>query len=184
MRARRAYSWSAAVAALVGVVAAVFAVTGPFAVAARASVANVTVSDAPLTRPRPDGFLGLAFTYSGLAHWMSEDGPVDPVLVQLIRNLTPVGRPSLRIGGESADRSWWPIAGYRRPIGVTYDLGPAWAEMAHRLVRATNANLLLGLELEANRPRIDAVEARQLLDGIGSRYVQSFQIGNEPNLYP
>lgn len=137
----------------------------------------------PVTRPLPPGFVGLAFTYSSLARWLSPSGPVDPALVGLIRGLTPSGRPSLRIGGESADRSWWPIKGYRRPIGITYDLGPAWAERARRLARATDARLLLGLELEANRPRIDAVEARQLRHGIGGRYIQSFQIGNQPNLY-
>jgi Glycosyl hydrolase family 79 C-terminal beta domain len=119
-----------------------------------------------------------------LANWVSPRGPVDPVLVGLIRGLTPVGRPSLRIGGDSADHSWWPIPGYARPKGITYDLGPAWTAAARGLAQATDARLLLGLELEADRPRIDAVEARALLDGIGRRYIQSFQIGNEPNLYP
>jgi hypothetical protein len=180
MRPRRGCGALAAAAAL--------AVSGLAAGSAQASVADVTVADvtvggAPVTRPLPPGFVGLAFTYSALERWLSPSGPVDPALVGLIRGLTPSGRPSLRIGGESADRSWWPIKGYRRPIGITYDLGPAWAARARRLARATDARLLLGLELEANRPRIDAVEARQLLHRIGGRYVQSFQIGNEPNLY-
>lgn len=151
--------------------------------AAPANHVTVTVSPTPVTRPLPQGFVGLAFTYSALARWMSERGPVDPVLLRLIRNLTPVGRPSLRIGGESADRSWWPIRGFRKPVGITYDLGPAWAELAHRLARATDAELMLGLELEADRPTIDKVEARQLLARVGRRYIQSFQIGNEPELY-
>ena len=150
--------------------------------AASAAPATVTVSAKPVTRPRPGDFVGLAFTYSALALW-SHSGPADPVLVRLIRNLTPTGRPSLRIGGESADRSWWPIAGYRQPIGITYDLGPAWTEIARRLAQATNAQLLLGLELEADRPEIDKIEARELLRRIGRRYVQSLQIGNEPQLY-
>jgi len=162
---------------------AAVALTGVWTGTARAAQVNVTVSPTPVTRPLPEGFLGLAFTYSALAQWMSASGPVDPVLVGLIRNLTPSGRPWLRIGGESADRSWWPIAGERRPLGITYDLGPAWTEMAGRLARATDARLMLGLELEADQPKIDAVEARQLLHGVGARYVQSFQIGNEPELY-
>ena len=53
--------------------------------------------------------------------------PVDPVLVQLIRNLTPHGHPMLRVGGVSVDRSWWPIKGYRKPIGIWYDITLAWA---------------------------------------------------------
>ncbi|HEX5192598.1 MAG TPA: hypothetical protein VFW09_07330 [Solirubrobacteraceae bacterium] len=151
---------------------------------ARADRATVTISPKTVTRPLPQGFVGLAFTYSALTRWMSDRGPVDPVLVRLIRNLTPVGRPWLRIGGESADRSWWPISGYRKPTGITDALGPAWTAIAHRLARATNARLMLGLELQADRPAIDRVEARQLLQGVGRRYVQSFQIGNEPELYP
>jgi hypothetical protein len=172
---RRAVALTLAVAAV--------ALAGVWTGTARAAPINVTVSPTPVTRPLPDGFVGLAFTYSALAKWMSASGPVDPVLVGLIRNLTPSGRPWLRIGGESADRSWWPIAGERRPLGITYDLGPTWTEMAGRLARATDARLMLGLELEADQPRIDAVEARQLLHGVGARYVQSFQIGNEPELY-
>jgi Glycosyl hydrolase family 79 C-terminal beta domain len=166
-----------------GALAAAVAVAGLSAGSAQASVATVTVGGAPVTRPLPSSFVGLAFTYSALARWLSPTGPVDPALVGLIRGLTPSGRPSLRIGGESADRSWWPIKGYRKPIGITYDLGPAWTVRARRFARATDARLLLGLELEADRPRIDAVEARELLRRIGGRYIQSFQIGNEPNLY-
>jgi len=162
---------------------AAVAVAGVWTGTARAAPINVTVSARSVTRPLPNGFVGLAFTYSALAQWMSASGPVDPVLVRLIRNLTPSGRPWLRIGGESADRSWWPIEGEPRPLGITYDLGPAWTEMAGRLARATDARLMLGLELEADQPKIDAVEARQLLHGVGARYVQSFQIGNEPELY-
>ena len=175
MPARRACGALAAVVALL--------LAGLSPGSAQAYVASVTVGGAPVTRPLPPSFVGLAFTYSALAQWLSPTGPVDPALVGLIRGLTPVGHPSLRIGGESADRSWWPIQGYSRPIGITYDLGPAWTTSARRLAQATDARLLLGLELEADRPRIDAVEARELLSRIGSRYIQSFQIGNEPNLY-
>ena len=162
---------------------ALLACSGAWASAARAYSATVTVTRTPVTRPLPQGFVGLAFTYSALARWMSERGPVDPVLVRLIRNLAPAGRPWLRIGGESADRSWWPIDGFTKPIGITYDLGPEWTTMAHRLAHAIDARLMLGLELEADKPEIDKVEARHLLARVGARYVQSLQIGNEPELY-
>ena len=169
--------------ALVAAVVAVVAAAGLWTGTARAYHATVTVSSAPTTRPLPAGFVGTAFTYSALAEWMSPGGPVNPVLVRLIRNLSPTGRPWLRIGGESADRSWWPISGYRKPIGITYDLGPAWTDIAHRLAHAINAQVMLGIELQANRPEIDKVEARQLLNRVGRHYVQSLQIGNEPELY-
>ena len=106
------------------------------------------------------------------------------MLVALIRNLDPAGRPMLRIGGQSADRSWWPVPGMSRPLGVTYDLGPSWTAATRALARATNARLLLGVNLEANRTRIDRVEATHLVRGIGRRYVAALEIGNEPDLYP
>jgi len=150
---------------------------------ALAYTAAVNVTATPVSAARPGDFLGLALTYGELPKWMPASGPIDQVLVRLIRNLTPVGRPSLRIGGESADRSWWPIPGVKRPPGISNDLGPNVAAAIHRTATATNAQLLLGLELEADIPRLDAVESEQLLARIGSRYIQAFEIGNEPDLY-
>jgi hypothetical protein len=145
--------------------------------------ASATISSTPVSSPRTDGFLGFAFTYREIPQWFGADRPADHVLPALIHNLTPVGRPSLRIGGESADRSWWPVKGIKRSPGIVYDLGPDWVAAALRLAHATNPRLLLGLELEADQPQIDAVEAKQLLHRIGPRYIESFQIGNEPDLY-
>jgi hypothetical protein len=144
---------------------------------------TVSVSTQQVSAPRPDSFVGLAFTYREIPEWFPVNAPTDHVMPSLIHNLTPVGRPSLRIGGESADRAWWPIKGEKRPLGIVYDLGPAWAQSALALAHATNPRLLLGLELEADQPPIDAVEARQLLQRLGQRYIESFQIGNEPDLY-
>lgn len=135
-------------------------------------------------RPLPNNYLGVAFTYRPIPGWVGPASePVDPVLVQLIRNLAPHGRPLIRIGGESADHSWWPIPGYRKPFGITHDLTPKWTTAARRLAKAANARLMLGVDLQADRPRIVKVESHELLRRIGRRYIQSIQIGNEPNLY-
>jgi hypothetical protein len=105
------------------------------------------------------------------------------VLLQLIRNLAPDSRPMLRIGGQSTDRTWWPVRGIAQPRGITYSLSPDWLRRAQALAAAANARLILGLGLEANQPRIDAVEAAKLLGGIDRRYVDALEIGNEPELY-
>ncbi len=156
--------------------------------AARAPVAqaqfDMSVSRTPVTRPLAGDFLGLAIEYNSVPGWVgSAKGAVNPPLVQLIRNLQPTVRPLVRLGGQSTDRSWWPVNGLRQPIGVTYVLDTAWARAAHALAQALDARLMLGLNLEANRTRIPAQEATHLLRGIGSRYVMSFQLGNEPELY-
>jgi hypothetical protein len=100
-----------------------------------------------------------------------------------VRSLDPQGRPNIRIGGQSTDRVWWPVRGMSQPLGVTYDLSSRWATAARSLAQATNAQYLLGINLEADRTRISQVEAASLVKGIGSRYIAALEIGNEPDLY-
>ncbi len=157
-------------------------------IATRAPVAraafSVSVTRTPVTRPLADDFLGLALEYNTIPQWTGTgQGAVNAPLVALVRALNPVGRPLVRIGGQSADRSWWPVRGLAQPFGVTYELTPAWATATRTLARSLDARLMLGLNLEANRARIPRQEATHLLAAIGSRYVSSFQLGNEPELY-
>ena len=175
---------TAALAAALLTVVCASVCAGALAGPARADRATVSVFGHPYGGALPNNFLGLAFTYKPIQGWVGPSSePVDPVLVQLIRNLSPHGRPLLRIGGESADHSWWPIPGYRKPFGITNDLTPALTTAMRRLAQATGARLMLGLNLEADRTKLVQVESRELLRRIGARYIQSFQIGNEPNLY-
>jgi len=158
------------------------------AVARPASAAQPQVFRALVETPTGQAiasdFLGLALEYRDIPGLVGNDPKaVNPVLVQLIRNLVTRGRPMLRIGGQSTDRSWWPVRGIARPRGVSYNLTPSWTTSARALAQATNARLILGLGLEANEPKIDAVEAYELLRRLGSRYVDALEIGNEPELY-
>ncbi len=174
--------WLAALGAVV-IVAGVFGAGAT--TSASAYQVTVGIRSGGHGRPLPNNFLGVAFTYRPIPGWVGPASqPVDPVLVRLIRNLAPHGRPLLRIGGESADHSWWPIAHYRKPFGITYNLTPAWTRAALRLAKAAKARLMLGVNLQADRPELVKVESHELLRRIGAKYIQSFQIGNEPNLYP
>jgi hypothetical protein len=165
-------------------VLAVFAAGGARVAGAHAYGFRMSVTRSPITQPLADDFIGLALEYNTVPEWTGSGAePVNPVLVQLIRNLVPAGRPVLRIGGQSTDRSWWPVPGMSPPRGVTYDLGPAWTASARALAQAIDAKLLIGLNLEADRPRIDQVEGNQLVQGIGSQYIDALEIGNEPDLY-
>jgi hypothetical protein len=51
------------------------------------------------------------------------------------------------------------------------------------LAQALGARLIMGLNLASGRPAIAAAEARALLEGIGSKYLQALEVGNEPDLY-
>lgn len=148
------------------------------------SAAAVAVTKAAVTKPLPDNYLGLALEYGTIPEWVgSGKGTIDPPLVQLIRNLDPSGHPLVRVGGQSTDRAWWPVPGLKEPLGVTYTLSNAWASSARALTTAISGQLMLGLNLEADQPRIAQQEASHLLSGVGSSAVQSFALGNEPELY-
>jgi hypothetical protein len=146
----------------------------------------VSVDDGPTGPARPAGFLGLSFEYSALEAYTGADPTaLDPVFVQLLRNLAPnPGQPVvLRIGGNSTDTTWWPVKGMSRPPGVRFALTPTWLAAVRSLTTAVPARLIMGVNLAAGRPRVAAAEAQAFLTGIGRSSVSDFELGNEPDVY-
>jgi hypothetical protein len=167
------------------VIAAFTVLSIPGVAAATGYTASVSVAPSPISRPIPRGFLGPAFEYASIPAWVGHAGAEpNPVLVQLIRNLTPVGRPVIRIGGLSTDHSWWPVPGMQVPAGVTYSITPAWVQAMQELARDADAQLILGINLEADSSVVARTEADQFITRIERRYLEALDIGNEPPLYP
>lgn len=133
----------------------------------------------------PAAFTGVSLEYSALHLYTGRDPrAVNPVLIALLRNLVAGGAgPVLRIGGNSADRTWWPVRGVIPPGGVNYRLTEGWMRTTQALARAAGARLILDLNLAAGRPALAATEARSLLAGVGRQFIQAFEIGNEPDVY-
>ena len=167
---------------VVGLIAAASATCAP--APARAYVFRLGVTGTPHSRPLPSNFLGLALEFNEIPQLA---GPtpqtVNPLFAQLLKNLVAAGRPNIRIGGQSTDRVWWPVRGIAQPLGVTYNLSAAWSADARALAAATDAQYLLGINLEANRTRISQAEADHLVKGIGTANLDALEIGNEPDLY-
>jgi hypothetical protein len=182
-------SGRSAVRRAVGLVTALCVLLGSGAAVASTAFAGpvwVGVDRAPLTSPLPTGFLGVALEVSTIPQWVggaTTPAQVNPVLVQLLRNLNPTGPPSIRIGGQSTDRSWWPVPNLNDPAGITYAIGTAWARAALLLAERLDARYVLSVNLEADSTRISQYEAYQLLHVIGTKYIKYFEIGNEPDLY-
>ncbi|MGH2885326.1 MAG: glycosyl hydrolase family 79 C-terminal domain-containing protein [Solirubrobacteraceae bacterium] len=144
----------------------------------------VTVSSAPLANAVPGAFVGISLEYGTVASAeLPGRGGADPVLAQLIRNLSPGYAPVIRIGGESGDKTWWPVPGIRRPRGIDFALTPTWLADARKLTESAHARLILGINLEADSTAIAAAEGRHLVAGIGRRNIEALEIGNEPELY-
>ena len=144
----------------------------------------VTVGGALRARPLPAGFLGLSLEYRAINEYAGRDpAAINPLLVRLIRGLSPGQRPELRIGGDSTDRTWWPARGISKPLGAYIKLNRNWGAVAGALVRATDARVVLGIDLEADSGGVAGVEARRLIAAIGRSHVQALELGNEPELY-
>ena len=143
-----------------------------------------SVSSTPTGQPMPTSFLGVSLEYGALHVYTGRNpNAVNPVLIQLLRNLAPGQTPIVRIGGNSADATWWPIRGTLPPGGVRYGLTNGWVRMTKGFAAKLGAKLIMDLNLAGGRPAIAAAEARAFLRGIGTRYIDAFEIGNEPDRY-
>jgi hypothetical protein len=161
--------------------------TGANAVArpAPGTRADVVTVGRPLpVRPITPQFVGLSLEFSALQPYIGTNPAVpNPTLVQLIRNLTPGQRPTLRIGGDSTDWAWWPTRAVRRPHGIRIDLTRRWLAMTRSFANALNASLILGINLEADSRALASAEALTFVSGIGRAHIQALELGNEPELY-
>lgn len=152
--------------------------------AADHNAASLTVSNTTTGRPIPAGFLGLSLEYTAIEPYAGTDpSAINPVLVQLIRNLSPGQAPSLRIGGDSTDWVWWPVPGATKPGGVRYSLDDRWLKVTATLAHELGAKLILGVDLEMDSSTDAVAEANALVNGIGRSSIQALELGNEPELY-
>ncbi|HEY1515107.1 MAG TPA: glycosyl hydrolase family 79 C-terminal domain-containing protein [Solirubrobacteraceae bacterium] len=144
----------------------------------------VTIGAAATPGTIPPGFLGLSLEYFAIEPYAGTNpSSIDPVFVQLIRNLSPGQAPELRIGGDTTDRTWWPVPGMPTPAGVTATLTRNWLDVTHALATQLGAQLTLGINFEADSTKVAGAEANAELDGIGRSRIAAFELGNEPELY-
>jgi hypothetical protein len=166
------------------IVAVVLAVLMASSCAGAQAAQLVSVGRSTVMRPLPGGFLGLSFEFRGLEEYLGSDpSALDPVFLQLIRNLAPDQHPVVRIGGDSTDWTWWPVPHMRSPGGVHYGLSSGWAQVARSLAQSLGARLILGVNFEADSRRLAAREANMMVKGIGAQSIEALELGNEPELY-
>ncbi len=135
-------------------------------------------------RPIRAGFVGLSLEFPAvLAYAGADPASINPVLVRLIRQLTPGASPVLRIGGDSTDWTWLPVRGASPPAITSYRLTPAWIRTTRSLVDAIGGRLILGVNLAMLRPALAGAEGRAFTAGIGASRVAAFEIGNEADVY-
>ena len=152
--------------------------------ASNAGATVVTVGRGVVGRAIPSGFVGLSTELRSFEDYAGQDPQaINPVFLQLIRNLAPGQRPVLRIGGDSTDWTWFPVAHVARPPGVKFNLDRRWLQLARAVAEALDARLVLGINLEADSRKVAAGEAAAMVGGIGRQWIEALEIGNEPELY-
>jgi hypothetical protein len=134
-------------------------------------------------RPIPPGFVGVSMEYQSAALVAGPASDPDVVVQQLLAGMAPGQAPVVRIGGDSTDHAWYPAPGLRDPDLHAFRITPGWLASLRTLAQAIHARMLLGINLEADNPRLARVEADALLSGVGRDSVQALEIGNEANLY-
>jgi hypothetical protein len=93
------------------------------------------------------------------------------------------GPLTLRIGGDSADESYWGVDRSKSPAAGLL-LTRSWFAHTAALVRDVGLRLILDLNLAAEEPRMAGRWARAAMAELPPGSVVGFEIGNEPDLYP
>lgn len=149
------------------------------------SSATVTIGHGTVGPAIPSGFTGISTELPALLEYAGPNPKaLNPVFVQLIKNLAPGQRPVLRIGGDSTDWTWYRAGQAPRPPWVRYTLRKPWFQVGHALAAATNARMILGVNLEADSRSLAGAQAGAMINGIGRSSVDALELGNEPELYP
>jgi hypothetical protein len=135
----------------------------------------------------PPSFLGISVETNELPRYERQLQP----FARLLDTLAPPrakARVIMRIGGESADSSFWGAdwqqdvaPAYRQ--GRPYELTPQWMTQLAALVRAADLKVILDLNAAAHSPTMAAKVAQAASDALPAGSLDAFEIGNEPDLY-
>src|SRR5581483_4581384 len=128
----------------------------------------LTIGGPAARRAIPAGIVGLSFEYWAARDYAG-DNPrrVNPVFLQLIRNLAGGSAPVLRIGGVTTDTTWRPTPAASTPPGAIFALTHRWIQTIGALSSKLGARLILGINFEANSRTVAAAEASALVAGVG-----------------
>jgi len=156
---------------------------GTSAAVAKPSAVKRTIGSASV--PIPRSFAGLSIEYPSTQDYFGTPGKPNVAFIQLLRTLgqNGAGPPTIRLGGNSGDASWWNPDGAARPPGVDTDLTPPWLSTLGTVSRESGARFVLG----GNFAIADAANAVSYLGAavaaLPKGAIEAFEIGNEADLY-
>ncbi len=128
----------------------------------------------------PPSFLGFSTEYWTLPLWEPHRALLERALALI--HVPGDDRQVLRIGGDSADHTFWDPRLRRMPPWA-FRLGPSWVHFAASLVRRDRLRLILDLNLVTGSSPKAASWARAARHDLPQRSIIGFEIGNEPDIY-
>ena len=147
----------------------------------RPARATITVAPgAPVSLAIPRSWLGLSTEYWTLPLFARQQAIFERVL-RLLR-VPGAGPLVLRIGGDSADHSFWHPAAGRLPAW-TFSLTPRWTADVAGLVRRLGVRLILDLNLVTSSSDASGQWARAARSRLPAHRIIGCEIGNEPDTY-
>lgn len=171
--------------ALVSVLAfAVVAVSGRVDLAdsqaPRLAQATLTVMPREPLQAVPRSFLGISTEYWALPLYARRMALFERVLGML--HVRGSGSFVLRVGGDSADHTFWAPRTARLPQWA-FTLNPTWLGLARELVHRLGVRLIVDLNLITDTPAEAAAWASAAEHGLPRHSIVGFEIGNEPDIY-
>src|SRR4051794_5184554 len=174
--ARGIVVWAALAAAALGLSAAASA-------AAKPKVVKRTVRAAGPAVPR--SFAGFSIEYTSTQDYFGAPGAPNAAFLQLLQTLGAggTGPPTIRLGGNSGDASWWNPDGRARPAGVDTDLTPTWLSTLRPVAERGGARFVLGGNFAIGDPQDSVSYLQAAVSALPPGSIEAYELGNEADLY-
>jgi hypothetical protein len=132
----------------------------------------------------PRSFAGFSIEYWAAPSYLGAT-KVNPIFARLVETLgaTGQGAPTIRLGGNSTDQTWWNPEGAPQPAGIVTDMTSAKLRVMRNFTARTHAPFLLGLNLALGDLRNVAAYAQAAARAFPPGHLAGFEAGNEPDLY-
>ncbi|PRP87261.1 hypothetical protein PROFUN_01523 [Planoprotostelium fungivorum] len=158
-----------------------------FACAQQGIYVELNSSDKGPIVEKSSQYFSLSIEWDLIQGYLANKTEFEPATTQLLSNLKALSgsAPVLRIGGNSADYSEW-NPNHERPYSshVTYNITLDDLKGLKSIATQLKTKLILGLNfLNPIDPSRSLKEAEAIVETIGEDLIQSFEIGNEPDLY-
>jgi hypothetical protein len=142
--------------------------------------ALVSLADARGGIPLPRSYLGISTEYWTLPYYIAHMDTLERVLAQV--HVPGDGPLILRIGGDSADHSFWALSP-RRAAPWMFRVTPDWLKQIRTIVHRGGVRLILDLNLVTDSKGAAVRWARAAQNGLPRGAIAGLEIGNEPDLY-